>query len=418
MLEITESRVIVLNQTVKIKKGISDMKKNLLFAVFLCISSIVSAQVEVSISGKKGDDTLVLQRFTGSSEMRQQVARALQNCGWFEVQSRGVANFIVTGNSSGNMLELTLFSDGAGAKITSVRASGATPAEASHRAVDALLRYIYKVDGICSSKIAFTAEISPLQKEIYICDYDGTNFKRVTYNRGLSLDPVWAPDGKTLVYSYIGKVYTVLMQHDIRSGKARQIARFRGLNAGGAISPDGSHVALVLSKDNQVDLYVRPLNGGTLRRLTRDKAVEASPCWSPDGTKICYVSDSGTGRPRLYIIPVNGGRATRVPGSFASESVSPSWSKDGKITYTGRAGNFSVFVADPDGAAAKLPRQKVGQIINSGGDWESPSWAPDNRHIVCSHRGGLYIVDTWTGKNRQIVGGKSKCTLPDWSPLQ
>ena len=385
--------------------------------MFFSISVFVSAQVEVSISGKKGDDSLVFQNFNGSAEMRSQVERDLRNCGWFEIQQRGVANFIVSGSSSGNQVTLVL-SDGAGAEITRVTARGATPAEASHRAVDALLKFIYKVDGICSSKIVFTAEISPGQKEVYICDYDGRNFKRITRNRGLSLDPVWSPDGRSIVYSYIGKAYTVLMQHDIRSGKARQLAKFKGLNAGGAISPDGAYVALVLSKDNQVDLYVRPLNGGTLRRLTRDKAVEASPCWSPDGRSICYVSDAGTGRPRRYIISVSGGRPRRLSGSFASESVSPSWGKDGKITYSGKAGNFSVFVADPNGVAARTPRQQLGQITRTGGDWESPSWAPDNRHLVCSHNGGLFIVDTWTGKSRQIVGGKSKCTLPDWSPLQ
>lgn len=385
--------------------------------MFFSISVFVSAQVEVSISGKKGDDSLVFQNFNGSAEMRSQVERDLRNCGWFEIQQRGVANFIVSGSSSGNQVTLIL-SDGAGAEITRVTARGATPAEASHRAVDALLKFIYKVDGICSSKIVFTAEISPGQKEVYICDYDGRNFKRITRNRGLSLDPVWSPDGRSIVYSYIGKAYTVLMQHDIRSGKARQLAKFKGLNAGGAISPDGAYVALILSKDNQVDLYVRPLNGGTLRRLTRDKAVEASPCWSPDGRSICYVSDAGTGRPRLYIISVSGGRPRRLSGSFASESVSPSWGKDGKITYSGKAGNFSVFVADPNGVAARTPRQQIGQITRTGGDWESPSWAPDNRHLVCSHNGGLFIVDTWTGKSRQIVGGKSKCTLPDWSPLQ
>ena len=390
--------------------------KKFLFAVFFSITVFAFAQVEVSISGKKGDDSLIFQNFSGSAEMQQQVARDLRNCGWFEIQQKGVANFIVSGSSSGNHLTLVL-SDGAGAKITSVTANGATPAEASHKAVDALLKYIYKVDGICSSKIVFTAQVSPQVKEIYICDYDGRNFKRITRNGGLSLDPVWSPDGKSVVYSYIGKAYTVLMQYDVRSGNSRQLSKFRGLNAGGAISPDGAYVALILSKDNQVDLYLRPLNGGTLRRLTRDKAVEASPCWSPDGRSICYVSDAGSGRPRLYIIPVNGGRPRRLPGSFSSESVSPSWGRDGKITYSGRAGNFSVFVADLTGTAAANPRQKVGQITMAGGDWESPSWAPDNRHIVCSRNGGLYVVDTWTGKSRQIVGGKSKCTLPDWSPL-
>ena len=65
----------------------------------------------------------------------------------------------------------------------------------------------------------------------------------------------------------------------------------------------------------------------------------------------------------------------------------------------------------------RYSKQKYGIIADKGGDWESPSWAPDNRHVVCSFRYGIYIVDTWTGKSRQILGGKSRLSLPDWSGI-
>ncbi|MBQ7404452.1 MAG: PD40 domain-containing protein [Lentisphaeria bacterium] len=390
------------------------MKKIFLFACLFSFSVILFAQVDVAVTGKKGNDTLLFRGFQGSEDMRRQVEKDLRNCGWFDVQRGGVTTFIISGRSSGTSLELTL-SDGAGVKIASIRVYGNTIPEASHKAVDGVLKHLYRVEGLCDTRIAFTAQISPMQKEIYTCDYDGSNFRRETRNRGLSLDPVWSPRGNTIVYSYIGNAFTTLMEYNIQNGQSRQLAKFNGLNAGGAISPDGSKIALVLSKDNQVDLYVRATNGGPLKRLTRDKAVEASPCWSPDGTKICYVSDSGYGRPRLHVISANGGRGTRLPGTLGSESVSPSWSRDGKIAYAGKMGNYTICVADPSGVAEQEPRQKVGVVVNAGGDWESPSWAPDNRHVVCSHNGGLYVVDTWTGKTRQIVGGRSKCTLPDWS---
>ena len=382
--------------------------------MLFAISCLVSAQVEVSVSGKKGDDTLLFRSFQGSEDMRKQVEKDLRNCGWFDLLQNGVSTFMIDGTSNGTNLLLTL-TDGAGVKLATIRAIGGTNAEASHKAVDAILKFLYKVDGICNTRIAFTVETAPLRKEIYTCDYDGTNFKRITRNNGLSLDPVWTPSGNSIVYSYIGNAFTTLMEQDIRNGKSRQLARFSGLNAGGAISPDGSKIALVLSKDNQVDLYVRATNGGPLKRLTKDKAVEASPCWSPDGSKLCFVSDSGYGRPRLHIISANGGKSARLPGVLGSESVSPDWSTDGKIVYSAKLGNYTVCVADPAGVAENEPRQKVGLIASAGGDWESPSWAPDNRHIVCSLKGGLYIVDTWTGKSRQIVGGRSKCSLPDWS---
>ena len=63
-----------------------------------------------------------------------------------------------------------------------------------------------------------------MQKEIYTCDYDGSNFRRETRNRGLSLDPVWSPRGNTIVYSYIGTAFTTLMEYNIQNGQSRQLA--------------------------------------------------------------------------------------------------------------------------------------------------------------------------------------------------
>ena len=48
---------------------------------------------------------------------------------------------------------------------------------------------------------------------------------------------------------------------------------------------------------------------------------------------------------------------------------------------------------------------------------ESPSWAPDNRHIVLSANGKIIVADTRTGKSRILVQGKSSCTGAAWSPL-
>ncbi len=376
----------------------------------------VFAQVDVNVNALKGNDTIVFKAFNGSPEMKKQVAGDLNNCGWFDVLQGGASTYIVSGSANGNSVRLDL-ADGAGAPIASFTGTGASAAEASGRAVDAMLSKLYKIPGICRSRIAFAVEIGPMLKEIYICNYDGSGIQRITHNNGLSVDPVWNPSGRTIVYGFIGKSYTILMEHDLLSGKMRQLARFRGINAGGKISPDGSKIALVLSKDNQVDLYVRNLNGTSLTRLTNDRAVEASPCWSPDGRKICYVSDSASGRPRLRVISANGGSSQSIR-AMGSESVSPSWSADDKVVYSARVGNYMIGVADVSGGKAKRPPQQLFNIIpTKGGNWESPSWAPDNRHAVCSYNGGIWIVDTWSGKTHRIVSGSGKCSLPDWSSI-
>lgn len=395
------------------------MIRTLFLSLLLVAGLAVSADVvEHTVGGRTSvNDTLLFRGVQGNSELNRLLPKDLANCGWFDMVRSGVANYIVSGSASGNTLRLDLLS-GAGSRITTITTSGENPETVSKRAVDALLQYLYKIPGICCSKILFVAQTAPFQKEIYMCDYDGTNLVQLTRNGGLSLDPLWVPGGRSIVYSFVGRTYSTLIEQTLNSKRNRRLARFTGLNAGGRISPDGEKVALILSKDNQVDLYVRSVNGTELRRLTRDKAVEASPVWSPDGKYICYVSDAGSGRPRLHVVSATGGFSKRLPGALGSESVSPSWSKEGKIAYSARLGNYTLAILDPTGKkSSRDTKQQYGALKLGSGDWESPSWAPDGRHVVCSRNFGIYVVDTWKGTARQILGGKSKLSLPDWSDI-
>jgi len=157
------------------------------------------------------------------------------------------------------------------------------------------------------------------------------------------------------------------------------------------------------------------LNGRERRRLTTSKAVEASPCWSPDGGTICFVSDR-SGAPRLYMIPANGGAIRQLP-AVGSEAVTPDWSSDNKIVYSAKVGgSYRLAVLDMKG-------RDTGVVPNlPAGEWESPSWAPDGRHVVASRRIGrkseLYVVDTKTGSARKLLNFQFNQSSPDWSRIR
>ena len=219
-----------------------------------------------------------------------------------------------------------------------------------------------------------------------------------------------------MVYTLYANNATNVILMDLLGKRQRRLSSFRGLNAGADLSPDGRWAALCLSRDRRIDLYLLAVESGRLRRLTTNSAVESSPCWSPDGSRICYVSDQA-GRPQLYTMPARGGNATRLLGNSA-ESVSPDWSAvSNKICYATRAGrNYVLAVMDmaQPGTPPKI-------ITRADGDWESPSWAPDGRHIVCSHRingkSGLAMVDSWYGRILPVTQPADH-TLPSWSDLQ
>jgi TolB protein len=192
-------------------------------------------------------------------------------------------------------------------------------------------------------------------------------------------------------------------------GGRSTLAAFKGLNTGAAVSPDGRRVALILSYQGNPELYTLELGGGHLRRLTETKqGVEASPCWSPDGRSIVYVSDL-TRAPQLYIVDVASKQSRRLTYK-GSENVNPDWSAKGQIVYaTKRGGGSQIATVDP----------RVGEgsceLVSPAGDYEHPSWARDSRHIVCSSRSTLYILDTLGDPAVRLITVAGNWISPDWS---
>ena len=387
--------------------------------VFLILIQFpAAAQITISKEGLIRNPTLFFQGIPGNDELSQQVLSDFANCGWFQLTKDKNADYIVSG--SGNTRSLTLnIANSAGLTMAQVRGSGESTRECAHKAVDAVLKELFQVDGICNSKIVFVVNTRNGNRELLMCDFDGQNIQQITRNGTHSIEPVWGYDGKTIIYTFYGPTYTSLVQYDLESGKSRKLTSYRGLNAGGALSPtDGRYTALILARDDQVDLYVRETESSKLQRITKNRSVEASPCWSPDGKQICFVSDA-TGRPTLYVVnPWDGSKPRQLSNISGSERVAPDWSSDNKIAYSARIDKkYYLAVVDmKSGSPVQLNIGPANQksILIQG---EGPSWAPDNRHVVIENNGEILVVDTFLGKTRKLVSGSSRTAQPDWSPL-
>ena len=397
-------------------------KKTLIFLLVLTMTAIRAwggESIVIEKTARTSNPSLVFQGVSGAPELNEALRSSFLYCGWFDVQkaSPGVkSDYVISGQGTGNSVILRI-ENSAGVEVATVSARGDGPKDTAHGGVDAVLKELFGIAGICRSRIVFTADTGGGNRELYVCDFDGRDPQKITANRKLCMDPVWAPDGRTIIYSLFTGADTCLVQYDTVTKLSRRLSRYSGLNAGGAISPDGKTIALVLNRDNQVDLYIRSVEGTDLRRVTKDKAVEASPCWSPDGKKLCYVSDS-SGRPLLYTVdPFRGGRGEPLRGLAGSERVTPCWSPSGKLTYSAKVGrDYIVAVADMSQGKPVMetvgPEGKPASIVGEG-----PSWAPDGRHVVTAENGAIYIVDTWLGKKRPLFSKSARLNQPDWSPL-
>ncbi|UDQ96703.1 hypothetical protein AAEX28_06505 [Lentisphaerota bacterium WC36G] len=403
-------------------------KKSLLSIVSaLAFSNMfaVSTQAEDGVydiekaSAKTNDNPVtVFLGVTNNSVLNNEVNKMLTLCNWFDLkpaESKITAEYYIKGQLAGSILQLGVYDSNNRLKYVVNQLVDANDVSLSAaKAVDQVLNKIFKIQGICATKIAFAVQAKVGVKNIYIANFDSSNSTALTNNNNLCVEPSWTPRNQSLVYTRYNKSSTDIVEYSLARKQSRRLIQLPGLNSGGKVSPNGQFLAMVLSQGKNIDLYVRPINGNKPIRVTADSAVEAAVTWSPDSKQLCYVSDK-TGAPRLYLMVRDGSRV-RSLNAIGKEQASPDWSTDNKIVYAAKLGReYQIAVMD-------LKTGKNELITKLAGNWEEPSWAPDNRHVVCSRKIGggisqLYIVDTKTKKVRPYMKGRYHLSYPVWSHI-
>lgn len=383
-------------------------------ASFCVLPNVFAQGITIRQTAKSANPTIRVEAITGHAHFSKQVKSDIKNCGWFDLVEGDKADFVLSGSATAQGLQLRLdrLKGGEGSVAVSQPNVISVP-ETTHRAVDLMLNKVFDIKGICSYKIAFSAVTDPLTKEIFVCDFDGSNPTQITHNQSQSIEPVWGPNNQSLLYTLYGNQSTYVAETRLNNKMSRRISQYRGMNAAPALAGNSSTYACILSKDGVVDLYLRTIGGTASQRLTSGKGVEGSPVFSPDGSQICFVSDmQKLGKPRLYLMSSRGGALKQIP-TVGYDPTSPDWSLDNKLIYAAKTSKgVGLCVIDLAGGA----KNGLGEIITER--FESPSWAPDNRHVVAQYsnnkKSSLWVIDTWTGKSRPLFSTKVNASLPAW----
>ncbi len=287
---------------------------------------------------------------------------------------------------------------------------------AVHRASDDIVMTFMNQPGMAASRIAYIQRAGN-NYELVVVDYDGENPQRIISSPTMIYSPAWSPEGTKLAYAVRNENARVeLHERDLATGRVRVISSRPEVSFTPAYSPDGRRLAFAVSvggtvtEINDYDL----VQGCCMRRISRGPRNDLNPTYSPDGRRIAFLSDR-IGSPHIFIIPADGGEATMLT-PYNVERVkftAPSWSPAGnEVAFSGQSrGGFQIMIAD-------VRRPGVARQVTSSGDNEDPSWAPDGRHIIFSSTGregsGLYVIDTVTGRRRQVVAG-FRLRTPEWS---
>lgn len=170
---------------------------------------------------------------------------------------------------------------------------------------------------------------------------------------------------------------------------------------------------------NRLDLYRTEVPGGSTMRLSDDLEPDLGPECSPGGARIA-VGRGRENRADLFVLDARGAHA-RAPFVAGPNRISASWAPDGRrVAFTRFVGaegreQYDVYVGDVDSGRERL-------VVGGRTRDRSPAWSPGGDEIAFLRatdqygiENDLYVVAVSGGHPRRVFRNVQSAR-PAWSP--
>lgn len=183
--------------------------------------------------------------------------------------------------------------------------------------------------------IAFTSNRDGGNWEIYVGRTNGSERRRVTYNTGVDINPVWGP---------------------------------------------GNIILFESNRDANWELYAFDVSDGSLTRVTNDpNGSDVDAEWSPDGSLIVWSNDSD-GDYELYMqaFPIDPNVPPTKLTDNDTDDIGAQFSNDGTMLAWLQRNEFGVY----DLMLRNLVTGEEEKLVNLGANVNLNAWAPSDRFIA------------------------------------
>ncbi len=189
-----------------------------------------------------------------------------------------------------------------------------------------------------------------------------------------------------------------------------------------SIAPDGQSLVFAWLGE----IWTADTAGAQLKRLTNHQADDSQPLFSPDGKQIAFVSRR-TGAPQIFVIPTLGGEPQQITFHSAGYALQD-WFPDGKsILATGQRDHF---YRDADRLIKIDVTQRRAQEVLCDAMVKNAKLSPDGNRVLFTREGErwwrkgyqgerasqVWLLELESGKFSEILHEGVECMWPVWMP--
>ncbi len=153
---------------------------------------------------------------------------------------------------------------------------------------------------------------------------DGTGFRQITADESFEVDPHFSPDGRTILFWYVNRLYTVPADG---SQPPSPLGDLRGRDA--VYSPDGTSIAFSNGRyAPDCRIFVANADGTNIRKLAYPGDAQPAlrgdgcfaPAFAPDGKSVFFFFDTwpdgptGVLKQRLWEVDIERGNPHEIAG--------------------------------------------------------------------------------------------------------
>lgn len=213
-----------------------------------------------------------------------------------------------------------------------------------------------------------------------------TDFVQLTVGPHDDRNPHWSPDGTQLTWFAFNSSgwYRQIWKMNADGSGQTQLTFGSVVDEGGDWSPDGTQLVFQrwgLRGIDAFDLMVMNSDGTNVRQITSSGPSHQNPSWSHNGSRIAYEYASGTLNPEVHVLNPDGTDDI----ALSQNKYQPDWSPDDKqIVAAGNDGIWIINTSSPYEA----------QLIYTISSVSFPQFTPDGKHIVFRiGAGDLHLID-------------------------